>query len=253
MKKILTMFIITIIFIQTTAFAGTPIYNLTKSTAKLFVNSQEIFEDDLPMLNYNGNTYVPLRKISTITGANVFYQPRTDFATDEIEISTNLQKEYFLATDAYQLFETIYMELDKLEQAIRDYFFNFCEYADERTKNDISFKEESEKYIKNRNNNINFYLNYINENLKILSQLNSPLTNEFSPLLESVNECSSHLNYIYEIVNKHVNGLYTYEYAKNTVSNVFEKSLELLNKVHSNILGGYEFYREKYFENFINN
>ena len=44
---------------------------LTETTYPVYVNDMRYQSTDLPILNYKGSTYIPMREIGTILGGNV--------------------------------------------------------------------------------------------------------------------------------------------------------------------------------------
>jgi len=75
-----------VIFSATSVFAE-PIqqYLLTKISYPILINGAEYTNPDLPVLNYEGNTYVPVKSIGDILGVNVNWNHQLN----RVEISTN--------------------------------------------------------------------------------------------------------------------------------------------------------------------
>lgn len=72
MKKYLIGFIIGVcLTLATSAFAEqAKQFVLTLAEYPIFVNGDEYIDDELPVLNYNGSTYVPLAKLGYLTGVD---------------------------------------------------------------------------------------------------------------------------------------------------------------------------------------
>lgn len=64
------------------AFAATGQYILTQARYKIVVNGVEYADTELPILNYNGTTYVPLRAVGKLLGN----EPRWNEEKRQVEI-----------------------------------------------------------------------------------------------------------------------------------------------------------------------
>jgi hypothetical protein len=86
MKKFIIGFIIgALLTLGSSVFAEqVKQYILTEASYPIFVNGFEYSDKELPILNYNGNTYIPLSKIGDITGLNY----RWNDTLKRVEIST---------------------------------------------------------------------------------------------------------------------------------------------------------------------
>ncbi|MCR2806385.1 Gmad2 immunoglobulin-like domain-containing protein [Paenibacillus soyae] len=60
-------------------------YTLTEASYEVEVNGAAYFDPELPVLNYKGNTYVPLRSVGDLLGANVAW----DAAQRKVVIQSN--------------------------------------------------------------------------------------------------------------------------------------------------------------------
>jgi len=60
-----------LMFTMTTFAATVKQYILTKAAYPVFVNGLEYQSEDLPMLNYQGSTYIPMRAVGDMLGATV--------------------------------------------------------------------------------------------------------------------------------------------------------------------------------------
>lgn len=74
MKKIIGLVLI-LAMIPITAFAGVETYKLVKSEAFIMVGGSKVDTGDKPVMNYNGSTYLPLRKVAEAIGAKIDYEP----------------------------------------------------------------------------------------------------------------------------------------------------------------------------------
>ncbi len=68
-------------------FATSQSYTLTKSDSPIIVDNVQYVSQELPIMNYEGSTYVPLRAISEMLGAEVNWN--NDTRTIEIVSSNN--------------------------------------------------------------------------------------------------------------------------------------------------------------------
>ncbi len=90
MKKFVSGIIVgTLISITSIGVFGTmQSYNLTKSDSPIIVDGTKYISKELPIMNYEGNTYVPLRAISGMLGAEINWNNNT--RTIEIISSSNI-------------------------------------------------------------------------------------------------------------------------------------------------------------------
>ena len=89
MKKIITA-IIFILLIPAICFAGEEIYKLTRVYYPILINNVQL-KSNLPILNYNGNTYIPLGSVSESMGADVEWDnenKRVNIYTDYYGLTT---------------------------------------------------------------------------------------------------------------------------------------------------------------------
>lgn len=64
------------IFVGGLSYADEGFYQLQKMECAIWSNGKEV-SMDMPVLNYNGSSYVPLRKFSEVAGANIEWNPET--------------------------------------------------------------------------------------------------------------------------------------------------------------------------------
>lgn len=83
MKKIL-LITLAIIALALPVGANQDLYELTKAAFPVLINGVEL-KSDLPILVYDGNTYIPLRKVSEATGAKVEW----DDINKKVKITVN--------------------------------------------------------------------------------------------------------------------------------------------------------------------
>ncbi len=98
MKKIITSFVAGLLVATTSigVLATNETFTLTKSETPIYVNGVQYPSDALPILNLDidgkGNTYVPLRNLSEMLGADVNWNNETkaiDITTDDnVEFAT---------------------------------------------------------------------------------------------------------------------------------------------------------------------
>lgn len=77
MKRIITAIVVSILFVTfaLSVFAANEIYILYKSINPFYVNGGRFTSEELPILNYEGNNYIPIRKAGEALGAIVDYDP----------------------------------------------------------------------------------------------------------------------------------------------------------------------------------
>lgn len=74
------------------SWAASVKYTLLKVTYPIFVNNSEYTNTELPMLNYEGNTYIPMRAVGDLLGATVQWnadQKRAEIYYDGVEPTEN--------------------------------------------------------------------------------------------------------------------------------------------------------------------
>lgn len=80
-KGLATLLVIVVLF--ATVFASSDTFTLVRSEYPIYINGSEFDTGDLPPLNYEGNTYLPLRKVAEATGNDV------DFVNNQIVLNNS--------------------------------------------------------------------------------------------------------------------------------------------------------------------
>lgn len=91
-KGLATLLVIMVLF--ATVFASSDTFTLVQSEYPIYVNGSEFDTGDLPPLNYEGNTYLPLRKVAEATGNDV------DFVDNQIKL---INSKRLTATNAHKI------------------------------------------------------------------------------------------------------------------------------------------------------
>lgn len=86
MKRFIILFLICLLIITTSVYAAVEQYILYKSPYPIIINGQAL-ESDLPVLNYKGYTYIPLKKVGEALGVPV------EFKDNKIMIGSEVKKD----------------------------------------------------------------------------------------------------------------------------------------------------------------
>ncbi|RKL63009.1 hypothetical protein DXT63_08415 [Thermoanaerobacteraceae bacterium SP2] len=73
MKKFIIILVISLLLITSSVSAAVEQFILTRSPFPIIVNGQAL-KSDLPVLNYKGNTYIPLKKVGEALGVPVEFK-----------------------------------------------------------------------------------------------------------------------------------------------------------------------------------
>ncbi|WP_422445950.1 stalk domain-containing protein [Thermoanaerobacterium sp. DL9XJH110] len=73
MKKFMILLVISLLLITSSVSAAVEQFILTRSPFPIIVNGQAL-KSDLPVLNYKGNTYIPLKKVGEALGVPVEFK-----------------------------------------------------------------------------------------------------------------------------------------------------------------------------------
>lgn len=103
MKKKLVV-LLSIIFIVLPVSANQETFELWRVNYPILINGQEL-QSDLPILNWNGNTYIPLRKVSEATGAKVEW----DSTNKVVNISTESTQDKTIEEVAENVKSTVFI------------------------------------------------------------------------------------------------------------------------------------------------
>lgn len=100
------------------AFANNMVSDVYYSSFPITVNGQA-YASEMPILSYQGRTYLPLREFGNATGVNV------DFQNNTILVD-NYESKYtqFFLTDAYGIL-SILSQIDKNNDMLFDYYVDF--------------------------------------------------------------------------------------------------------------------------------
>lgn len=144
------LFIITILvaFFCSITFANSTVQDVYYSSFPITVNGQT-YTSEMPILNYQGRTYLPLREFGNATGINV------DFVNNTITVSNNdyTCQKYFLI-DAYMILDTL-SQLDKNNELLYGYYIDFLTGSDTyASSNIVTTIQNSNSLIENLNNSI---------------------------------------------------------------------------------------------------
>lgn len=90
-KKIMVVVLLLALCITTVTGSGTT-YELEEVYYPIYANGKELPRGDLPILNYNGSTYVPLRKLSEAARVEIEW----DNTSNSVEIRNIYKAAYYL-------------------------------------------------------------------------------------------------------------------------------------------------------------
>ncbi|MFV9567180.1 stalk domain-containing protein [Thermoanaerobacter mathranii] len=104
MKKFLFIFFIFLLVLSTTGWAKSETYTAYKNPFPIIVNGQE-YISDLPILNFQGRTYVPLKIVGDMLGASVKFDEQTNKILIEKSAKTTSKEEFI--TVAEQILQNV--------------------------------------------------------------------------------------------------------------------------------------------------
>lgn len=148
MKNKLFVFIMLVVIFCSITFANSTVQDVYYSSFPITVNGQS-YTSEMPILNYQGRTYLPLREFGNATGINV------DFVNNTIAVSNNdyTCQKYFLK-DAYMILDTL-SQLDKNNELLYGYYIDFLTGSDPyASSNMVTTIQNSNLLIENLNNSI---------------------------------------------------------------------------------------------------
>lgn len=116
MKKIIVLTLLVLMF-AVPVNASQMVFKLTQANYPIYVNNQEL-KSDLPILSYNGNTYIPLRKVSDATGNNINW----DDVSKSVYISKNVDDKIYDKIKCYSSVMNIYKELIDFGNLLHDLY-----------------------------------------------------------------------------------------------------------------------------------
>lgn len=125
MKKYLITLMVLFTIVGTLTFASSVVEDVYHSTFPITVNNQK-YVSEMPILNYQGRTYLPLREFGNTTGVNV------DFKDNTILIDTYKKDDMFVAnTTTYYVLSNLSSINENNEHLISLYydFLDGSQYA----------------------------------------------------------------------------------------------------------------------------
>lgn len=118
MKKGFILGIIVTLILTSIVLASDALQDVFTSSFPVTVNGQE-YTSELPILNYQGRTYLPLREFGNATGVNV------DFQDNTIIVDNYAKNRLFLfATNAFYLNEALH-QIDSSIDLINEYYLMY--------------------------------------------------------------------------------------------------------------------------------
>jgi hypothetical protein len=103
-KKILFISFIFLLVLSTVGWAKSETYTVYKNTFPIVVNGQE-YTSDLPILNFQGRTYVPLKIVGDMLGASVKFDEQANKVLIENPAKTTSKEEFI--TVAKQILQNV--------------------------------------------------------------------------------------------------------------------------------------------------
>jgi hypothetical protein len=131
MKKILIIVSILLISISSVVFASSMLQDVYLNEFAMNVNGKE-YISQMPILNYQGRTYLPLREFGDITGINVDFQNNT-IIVDNFDF-TNTK---FFLYDAFMLLDNL-SKIDKNINSMLDAYVSFLGNTDPYATSNIT-------------------------------------------------------------------------------------------------------------------
>lgn len=118
-KALSLLLVLVLVFPLCTVSAGGEYY-LTENRFLIKLNGKDM-QSDLPLMNYNGNTYVPLRAVSEGSGLIVNFQEETSTIYIANMDKYNIQT-LVMCLDTFKMIERIYHLLRESNLALNDAF-----------------------------------------------------------------------------------------------------------------------------------
>ncbi|MBQ8390934.1 MAG: hypothetical protein IJX50_00105 [Clostridia bacterium] len=223
MKKITALLLAVLVLLPYVVTATE--YVCTEVNYPIYVNGVEMEKGDLPALNYNGNTYIPMRKIGEGSGLTVEWDEKN--RTAEIY---NGESNYF---QYCMIVTTIY---NLLKETRNELLLCQMNCYDAMTEGDSTYTQfinySLDTLIPSKIKQINILLNALSEiyGLEVSDEDYIDITNR----LAYVNIAGEALRKIANVTIGYTNGIYSFEYAQgvwNTYSDTYSNNAE-------NIVGG---------------
>lgn len=235
-KKIAILTIIVTILVQTVYANNT--YELVSVNHTVFVGGQYFDMGDSPVLNYNGTTYLPLRKIAEATGVNVEWLEDEKMISLTDEESINYKSRIIPRKEYYGAISSLYMEFYSLSGQLKSIFY--C------IQREFNLKSEDIKYISSDFEVVDIIFNNINYTIDDLEYTyfvyeDEELTN-LKNLAQSYSAAISELKSAYEFDKGAIEGKYTYNYAYEQAI----KNLDNYKTYKNSVMEDAEIYNKSY-------